>query len=176
MVVISGSLSIPALTVTNCQGAGASPQVDREGAELIERYAIPPERLTIELTESAVVGESGRLRQLLIALRSLGVKVAIDDFGTGYSSLAYLQNLPADAVKLDRTFVDRLHGNPGEEVVARWAIQLVSDLGMRMIAEGVETAEQEQALLSLGYDWVQGYRYGKPILDPPLPGDDKNVG
>ena len=160
MVVISGSLSIPALTVTNCQGAGASPQVDREGAELIERYAIPPERLTIELTESAVVGESGRLRQLLIALRSLGVKVAIDDFGTGYSSLAYLQNLPADAVKLDRTFVDRLHGNPGEEVVARWAIQLVSDLGMRMIAEGVETAEQEQALLSLGYDWVQGYRYG----------------
>ncbi len=140
-------------------------------AGLIERHAIPPERLTIELTESAVVGESGRLQQLLIALRALGVKVAIDDFGTGYSSLAYLQNLPADVVKLDRTFVDRLHGNPGADVVARWAIRLVSDLGMRIIAEGVETAEEEEALLSLGYDWVQGYRYGKPTLDPPLPGD-----
>jgi diguanylate cyclase (GGDEF)-like protein len=145
-------------------------------AELIERYAIPPERLTIELTESAVVGESGRLQQLLIDLRSLGVKVAIDDFGTGYSSLAYLQNLPADVVKLDRTFVDRLHGNPGADVVARWAIQLVSDLGMRIIAEGVETAEEEEALLSLGYDWVQGYRYGEPILEPPLPGDYKDSG
>lgn len=145
-------------------------------AELIERYAIPPERLTIELTESAVVGESGRIRQLLIALQSLGVTVAIDDFGTGYSSLAYLQNLPADVVKLDRTFVDRLHGDPGEEVVARWAIQLVSDLGMRIIAEGVETAEQEEALRRLGYDWVQGYRYGKPTLEPPLPGDYKDLG
>ncbi|GJF09692.1 hypothetical protein NGTWS0302_17520 [Mycolicibacterium cyprinidarum] len=140
-------------------------------AELIERYAIPPDRLTIELTESAMVLESGRLRQLLTALRSLGVTLAIDDFGTGYSSLAYLQNLPVDVVKLDRTFVERLRGNPGEEVVARWAIQLVSDFGMKVIAEGVETREQEAALLSLGYDWVQGYRYGKPILEPPLPGD-----
>ncbi len=145
-------------------------------AELIERYAIPRERLTIEVTESAVVGESGRLQQLLVALRSLGVKVAIDDFGTGYSSLAYLQNLPADVVKLDRTFVDRLHGKPGADVVARWAIQLVSDLGMKIIAEGVETAEEEEALISLGYDWVQGYRYGEPTLDPPLPGDYKGSG
>lgn len=145
-------------------------------AELLERYAIPPERLTIELTESAVVGESGRLRQLLIALRSLGVKVAIDDFGTGYSSLAYLQNLPADVVKLDRTFVDRLHGDRGEEIVARWAIQLVSDLGMRIIAEGVETAEQEEVLRRLGYDWVQGYRYGRPTFEPPRPSDYKDLG
>ncbi len=144
-------------------------------AELIERYRIPPERLTIELTESAMVGESHRLQQLLIALRSLGVKVAIDDFGTGYSSLAYLQSLPADLVKLDRTFVDRLHGNPGEEVVARWAIQLVSDLGMEILAEGVETAEQEEALLSLGYDLAQGYRYGKPALEPPIPGDRRGL-
>ncbi len=140
-------------------------------AELIERHAIPPERLTIELTESAMVGESGRLLQLLIALPSLGVKVAIDDFGTGYSSLAYLQNLPVDIVKLDRTFVNQLRGNTGDDVVARWAIQLVSDLGMGIIAEGVETGEQEAALRALGYDWVQGYRYGKPMLEPPLPDD-----
>ena len=77
------------------------------------------------------------------------MKVAIDDFGTGYSSLAHLQNLPVDIVKLDRTFVERLRGGEGADVVARWAIQLVSDLGMRMIAEGVETLEEEVALLSL---------------------------
>lgn len=140
-------------------------------ARLIERYEIPPERLTIELTESVMVGESTRLKQLLIALRSHGMKVAIDDFGTGYSSLAYLQDLPADVVKLDKTFIDQLHGNPGDDVVARWAIQLVSDLGMKILAEGVETPTQEAALISLGYDLVQGYRYGRPTFEPPLSGD-----
>ena len=145
-------------------------------AELIVRYAIPPERLTIELTESAMVQESGRLQQVLSEIRALGVKVAIDDFGTGYSSLAYLQNLPADVVKLDRTFVERLSGDAGEAVVARWAIQLVSELGMRIIAEGVETREQEEALLSLGYDWVQGHRYGVPMLAAPLRGHFRGMG
>ncbi|MCB0923764.1 MAG: EAL domain-containing protein [Mycobacterium sp.] len=144
-------------------------------SELIERYTIPAERLTIELTESAMVGEASRLQHLLVDLRALGVRVAIDDFGTGYSSLAYLQSLPADMVKLDRTFVDRLRGNPGDDVVARWAIQLVSDLGMTILAEGVETAEQEQALRSLGYDWAQGYRYGKPMREPPIPGNYSDV-
>ena len=144
-------------------------------AGLIKRYAIPPERLTIELTESVMVGESTRLKQLLIALRSLGVKVAIDDFGTGYSSLAYLQNLPADVIKLDKSFIDQLHGNPGDDVVARWAIQLVSDLGMEILAEGGETPAQEATLLSLGYDLAQGYRYGKPKLEPPLPGDYRDT-
>lgn len=144
-------------------------------AELIEHYAIPPERLTIELTESVMVGESTRLKQLLIALRSLGVKVAIDDFGTGYSSLAYLQNLPADVIKLDKSFIDQLHGNPGDDVVARWAIQLISDLGVDILAEGIETPTQEATLLALGYDLAQGYRYGKPMLEPPLPGDYRNM-
>ncbi|TPG32184.1 EAL domain-containing protein [Mycolicibacterium hodleri] len=140
-------------------------------AELIAHYAFPPERLTVELTESAMVHESGRLRQTLSDIRSLGVKVAIDDFGTGYSSLAHLQNLPVDMVKLDRTFVERLRGDEGANVVARWAIQLVSELGMRMIAEGVETRTEEEALVSLGYDWVQGNRYGAPKLAPPRTSD-----
>lgn len=139
--------------------------------ELISDYAIPPERLIIELTESAMVHESGGLKQTLINIRSLGVKVAIDDFGTGYSSLAHLQNLPVDIVKLDRTFVERLQGGEGADVVARWAIQLVSELGMRMIAEGVETLEEEVALLRLGYDWVQGNRYGVPNWTPPRGSD-----
>ena len=142
---------------------------------LIARYAFPPERLTIELTESAMVQESGRLRRVLGAIRSVGVKVAIDDFGTGYSSLAYLQNLPADVVKLDRTFIEGLRAGPVESVVARWAIQLVSELGMRLIAEGVETREQEEALLTLGYDWVQGYRYGAPTLEVPRSGHFRSV-
>jgi diguanylate cyclase (GGDEF)-like protein len=139
-------------------------------AGLIANYAFPPERLTIELTESAMVKEWARLRRVLDAIRSLGVKVAIDDFGTGYSSLAYLQNLPADVVKLDRTFIRRAGADADEAVVARWAIQLVSELGLRIIAEGVETSEQEETLLSLGYDWVQGYRYGLPMPGPPRSG------
>ncbi|GLP72900.1 diguanylate cyclase [Mycobacterium antarcticum] len=145
-------------------------------AELVARHAIPPERLTIELTESAMVQESGRLRRVLTDIRSLGVKVAIDDFGTGYSSLAHLHNLPADIVKLDRTFIERAGGSAGEAVVARWAIQLVSELGMRIIAEGVETHEQEETLLSLGYDWAQGYRYGVPMLELPRSGSCSAVG
>ncbi len=139
-------------------------------ARLIDRYAVPPERLTIELTESVMVGESSRLKQLLIALRAHGMKVAIDDFGTGYSSLAYLRDLPADIVKLDKTFIDQLHGHSGDDVVARWAIQLVSDLGMKILAEGVETPTQEAMLLALGYDLAQGYRYGRPNLELPVPG------
>jgi len=140
-------------------------------ARLIDRYAIPPERLTIELTESVMVDESTRLKQLLIAVRAHGMKVAIDDFGTGYSSLAYLRDLPADIVKLDKTFIDQLHGQSGDDVVARWAIQLVADLGMTILAEGVETPTQEAMLLALGYDLVQGYRYGRPNLEPPVPGE-----
>jgi diguanylate cyclase (GGDEF)-like protein len=145
-------------------------------AGLIDRYAFLPERLTIELTESAMVEESGRLRRVLSDIRSLGVKVAIDDFGTGYSSLAYLQNLPADVVKLDRMFIRRAGADAGEAVVARWAIRLVTELGMRIIAEGVETPEQEETLLSLGYDWVQGHRYGLPTLGPPLSGQLRVAG
>jgi diguanylate cyclase (GGDEF)-like protein len=144
--------------------------------ELITRHALPPERLTIELTESAMVQESGRLRRVLSELRSLGVKVAIDDFGSGYSSLAYLQNLPADVVKLDRAFIERVGGGEGEAVVARWAIHLVSELGMQVIAEGVETSEQEETLLSLGYDWVQGFRYGVPTLAIPPSGHFRDIG
>ena len=140
-------------------------------AELIVRYGVPPERLTIELTESAMVREPDRLQQILSDIRSLGMKMAIDDFGTGYSSLAHLQNLPVDIVKLDRTFIERLRGDDGADVVARWAIQLVSELGLRMIAEGVETRAQEDALISFGYDWVQGYRYGAPKLAPPRSSD-----
>ncbi|RZT24582.1 EAL domain-containing protein (putative c-di-GMP-specific phosphodiesterase class I) [Mycobacterium sp. BK558] len=143
-------------------------------ADLIAHYHVPPDRLTIELTESAIVHEAGRLQLLLNAIRSLGVTVAIDDFGIGYSSLAHLQNLPVDMVKLDRTFVQR--PRRGHDVVARWAIQLVSDLGLRMIAEGVETQQQEEMLLSLGYDWVQGHRYGPPKFGPPPTGPYRVVG
>ena len=148
-------------------------------SELVARHGIPPDRLTIELTESAMIQESGRLRSMLSRLRAVGVKVAIDDFGTGYSSLAYLQDLPVDVVKLDRTFIERLRddrtGDDGA-VVARWAIALVSELGMRIIAEGVETAQQEQSLIAHGYDWVQGHRYGMPMLALPLSGPSTSVG
>ena len=139
-------------------------------ADLIEHHAFRPERLTIELTESAVVRETGGFQKVLSDIRSLGVKVAVDDFGTGYSSLAHLQNLPVDMVKLDRTFVQGTRIGRGTDVVARWAIRLVSELGLRMIAEAVETREQEEMLLSFGYDWVQGNRYGAAKPGPPLTG------
>lgn len=117
-------------------------------AELMDQYAIPPGRLVVELTESAMINESARLQGLLAEARSAGVKVALDDFGTGYTSLAYLETLPADIVKLDQTFVHRMRGNSGDEVFARWAIQLVSELGMQIIAEGGDRRAGRDASLA----------------------------
>jgi diguanylate cyclase (GGDEF)-like protein len=134
-------------------------------AGLLERYGITGKRLTIELTESAIVQDPERTSRALEALRALEVGVAMDDFGTGYSSLAYLRRLPIDILKIDRSFVSEMHLDRDKVAIVRAVLSLAEALGKRTTAEGVETAELGHMLATLGCTHGQGYFYARP-LDP----------
>jgi len=128
----------------------------------LERYGIEPSAIELELTEAMITAQHGRADALLARLQELGVRMAIDDFGTGTSSLSLIHRVPAQALKVDRSFVGRL---PQDEAlsVTRAAIALAHGLGMRAVAEGVESPEQLQTLKSLGCDEAQGYLFGRPL-------------
>jgi EAL domain-containing protein (putative c-di-GMP-specific phosphodiesterase class I) len=123
----------------------------------------PAERLELELTETMLALEPERASETTRALAVLGCKLAIDDFGTGYSSLAQLRRFSVDYLKIDRRFVVDLEGGEGPQAVVRAAIAMAHSLGMAIIAEGVETAEQAEFLRGAGAEVVQGYLYGKPM-------------
>jgi diguanylate cyclase (GGDEF)-like protein len=129
----------------------------------LTRTDIDPEDLTLELTESAVMGDATRTFAALDRLHELGVKLSIDDFGTGYSSLSYLKRLPVDEVKIDKSFVLTLVEDPKDEAIVRSVIELGHNLGMRVVAEGVETREAWSMLQRLGCDTAQGYLLSRPI-------------
>jgi len=132
-------------------------------ADIAARAGIPPGRVKLEITESALSGNFEYVRQMLFRFRQVGFVLALDDFGTGYSSLTRVINLPFDFIKVDRAFVSDAPGGPGAAVVASVS-QMTAELGMEPIAEGVETQEQEQFLLAKGYRLVQGYRYARPMF------------
>ena len=123
----------------------------------------PASGLTVEITEEAFVREPARVRVTLEALRALGVQIAIDDFGTGYSSLSYLKNLPVDVLKIDRSFVSDLPASGAGVAIVAATIELSHRLGLAVVAEGVETAEQFEFLAELGCDLIQGYVVSKPL-------------
>jgi diguanylate cyclase (GGDEF)-like protein len=129
--------------------------------DVLDATGLPPQRLGLEVTESAVVADVRAARQRLSALTALGIRIAIDDFGTGYSSLSQLIDLPVDVIKIDRSFVSRMPGEAGNRVVAA-VVQLAHALGMTTIAEGVEDADQLRALRELHCDEAQGYHLGRP--------------
>jgi EAL domain-containing protein (putative c-di-GMP-specific phosphodiesterase class I) len=124
---------------------------------------IDPSSLRVEITEEALIEDSGHAAAVLTALRARGIGISVDDFGTGYSSLAYLKRLPVDALKLDRGFV----GGVGEEgddlVIAAAVVVMAQALGMRVVAEGVETEEQLHVLRAMGCDQAQGYLFAHPL-------------
>jgi EAL domain-containing protein (putative c-di-GMP-specific phosphodiesterase class I) len=109
------------------------------------------------------MGDPRRAAQILTALRELGIRVAIDDFGTGYSSLVYLRNLDLDEIKIDRSFVTALCDDANDVVLVRSIIELGHNLGLSVVAEGVEEPEQFLQLRDLGCDVVQGYHVGRPM-------------
>jgi diguanylate cyclase (GGDEF)-like protein len=129
---------------------------DRVAAAL-EHARVPPDRLKLEVTESALMADPVVTRSILQRLTQLGVEISIDDFGTGYSSLAYLVDLPVSEVKIDRSFVTRMTTGSREEVIVRSTVDLGHHLGLRVVAEGAEERRTLQKLRTLGCDLVQGY-------------------
>jgi diguanylate cyclase (GGDEF)-like protein/PAS domain S-box-containing protein len=160
-----------------CPDLGISVNVSPESllspcwaAELEEALAssgLSPHRLTIEITEGALLAEPDRVRHVLGELRDRGVRVALDDFGTGWSSLAYLERYPVDELKIDRLFVSRMStGAPAPVVDA--VVSLAAALGLQTVAEGVETVEQRDLLTAAGCDTFQGYLVARPLPERDL--------
>jgi predicted signal transduction protein with EAL and GGDEF domain len=120
-------------------------------------------RITLELTESALVTDPDHIARTMHALKALGTTLAMDDFGTGYSNLAYLQKLPIDVLKIDRSFVTGMLADRDKIAIVRAILSLAQALGMRTTAEGVETNELAQTLAALGCTYGQGYLYARPL-------------
>jgi diguanylate cyclase (GGDEF)-like protein len=130
---------------------------------LLQIYRLPPRSLELEVTETGLMEDISTAAQHLLSLRRSGALIAIDDFGTGYSSLSYLKSLPLDKIKIDKSFVQDLLDDDDDATIVRAIIQLGKSLGMQVIAEGVETAEQESYIISEGCHEGQGYFYSKPL-------------
>jgi EAL domain-containing protein (putative c-di-GMP-specific phosphodiesterase class I) len=131
-------------------------------AKVLEDTGTDANRLTIEVTESVFIKDDERALRVLNELKALGVLLALDDFGTGYSSLSYLRQFPVDIVKIDRAFVSDLSHGANGPVIVEAIIRLAHGLGMSVVAEGVETASQYEAIAALGCDCYQGYFCARP--------------
>lgn len=132
-------------------------------AEAMQRHQIDPALLSLEVTETALMEDLSRTAATLSELWSMGVRIAIDDFGTGYSSLAYLRRFPVDTLKIDIAFIRELPHNADDAAVVRAIIAMAHSLKLKVVAEGVETAEQLAYLAEHGCDLIQGYYFSRPI-------------
>ena len=132
-------------------------------AGLIRSHGIPPEKLELEITESAIMGDPQRTMRTLTLIRDLGVRFTIDDFGTGYSSLAHLRKLPVTGIKIDKSFVQNMEWDRDNAVIVRSIIDLGHNLSLKVTAEGVETREAKNMLVGFKCDEAQGYYYSRPI-------------
>jgi len=138
----------------------------RDIAAVLDDTGLDPGCLTIEITESEVLHDEHGALGVLAELKTLGVRIATDDFGTGYTSLEQLRRYPLDVLKIDRSFVGGLGGNSADEIIVAALVSLAHDLGLEVVAEGVETLDQRDRLAFYGCDQVQGFLYA-----PPLPAD-----
>jgi diguanylate cyclase (GGDEF)-like protein/PAS domain S-box-containing protein len=135
--------------------------IDVESA--LQESGLPASRLILEMTESVIMQESAAARKRLHELKQIGVRIAIDDFGTGYSSLSHLQQFPVDILKIDRSFLHRMHQGGHDAALVRTIIALAKLLSLRTIAEGVEDLQQQAQLRELGCDSAQGFLFGRPM-------------
>jgi EAL domain-containing protein (putative c-di-GMP-specific phosphodiesterase class I) len=138
-------------------------------AACLAKYRIPPELLEIELTESAMMGDFDIVLKEIDAINALGVKIHVDDFGTGYSSLSLLHKLDMDVLKVDRAFTTQLGDGKDGKIFFTAIVSMAKALGMSVIAEGVETAEQLHILQGLDCDEVQGYLISRPLPAEEVP-------
>jgi diguanylate cyclase (GGDEF)-like protein len=138
-------------------------ELPRVVSNFLQMYRLPPRSLELEVTETGLMEDITTAAQHLLSLRRSGALIAIDDFGTGYSSLSYLKSLPLDKIKIDKSFVQDLLDDEDDATIVRAIIQLGKSLGMQVIAEGVETIEQEAYIIAEGCHEGQGYYYSKPL-------------
>lgn len=144
------------------------PHLEQGILNLLEELDLPPQCLELEITESCVMDN---LQQAIVTLRSLqnrGIRIALDDFGTGYSSLGYLKQIPLDTLKIDRTFIRNVHEDPQNREIVKNIIQMAHVLGLKALAEGVETQAEANYLREQGCDELQGYFFSRPVPTPEL--------
>jgi len=132
-------------------------------ASLLKKYGMPPRCLEMEITETSIMSDVRQATEVLSRLKKIGVRFSIDDYGTGYSSLSYLRRLAVDAIKIDRSFVFGMKDDADDEVIVRSIVELGHNLGLKVIAEGVEDQETWGQLLAMGCDIAQGYHIARPI-------------
>ena len=156
LLPLNVSVNLSAIQVARDDVAG-------EVSAALARHGVGGERLTLELTESAIVQDPRRATEVLEQLKSLSARVAMDDFGTGYTSLAYLQRLPIDVLKIDRSFVSEMLGDRDSIAIVRAILSLAAALGMETTAEGIDSGELAGALTRLGCSHGQGFWFSRPM-------------
>ncbi len=132
-------------------------------SEIIESTGVDPELIDVELTESSVMGDPDRGIEVLNGLKSIGMSISIDDFGVAYSSLSYLSKLPADRLKIDRSFIIDIAEKPEDQAITNSIIEMGHNLNLTVLAEGGETQEQIDMLCRLGCDELQGFWFSRPL-------------
>lgn len=150
------------LSMRNLLDAKLADQID----QLLRRNRVDARWLELELTEGMLMSDPRRAKEILSRLKEVGVTLSVDDFGTGYSSLAYLKDLPVDVIKIDRSFVLGMEADPRNAAIVRSTVDLGRNLGLAVVAEGVETQTVYDELAGLGCDYAQGYLLSRPV--PPV--------
>lgn len=130
---------------------------------LAHQYQLNPSLLEVEITENALTGDTDSSIATMTELKKLGIKLSVDDFGTGYSSLSYLKKFPIDVLKIDRSFINECAYNPDDAAICMAIISLAKSLGLKIVAEGVESLEQLEFIQQQGCDIYQGYLYSRPL-------------
>ena len=152
----------PRLSVNVSASSLADPLLKERVQQVLHDSGFPPRNLFLEITETTLVEDVTSASSNISALETLGIRLAIDDFGTGYSSLSYLKRFPVGILKIDRSFVDGLGRSSEDEIIVETVIQMACSLGLEVVAEGVETAQQADWLRACGCHYLQGYLYGRP--------------
>ena len=133
--------------------------------EILKKYNVEPSEIELEITESILIEDFTEVKEKLLLLREYGVRISLDDFGTGFSSLSYLNGLPINTLKIDKSFVDKVCIDPSTRIITETIVTMVNKLGYETVAEGVEKEEQYEYLKEIGCGIIQGFLFGKPL--PP---------
>lgn len=152
-----------AINVSACQCHCKRQSLDEQLRSALSRHGIAPRHLHVEITESLLLDNSHHCLDTLNNIRDLGCAIYLDDFGTGYSSLSYLKKFPISAIKIDKSFVEQLPGCESDASLVRAIVNMSKSLGMKLVAEGIESKDQQAFLQALGSQFGQGYLYSRPL-------------